>query len=302
MIQIRVKEDSNDMRLDRFLKENLNLTHGLICKYLRSGLIKLNNKKSDFNVKINQNDVISVVDFVMKNFKHLTANKEKPTDKMIKMISNAIEYEDKDILVLNKPYGISVQGGDGINFAIIDILTYINSSYKMVHRLDKDTTGVMLFAKNRQTSIILSSDFKNRFIKKTYIAILQGEVREKCGIIKTRIKKVEVRDNESFARNCEDGDIAISEFETLGVSDDKKYSLVKFIPVTGRIHQIRLHALHLGCPVLGDIKYNSRYQKNDKLHLVSIDIKLPEDRNFHIKKIPEHIKDFMDKFFSKINI
>lgn len=281
MKEIIITEDYQDCRIDRFLKEKFFLTQGEICKYLRNGMVKLNKKKASSCTKLNINDIVCVFFKLMEaRIEKKIKLSEKPTNLMAKKIESSIIFEDEDLIVIDKPYGISVQGGDGIRFPLIDILNFLiqerdkdkAKEIRIVHRLDKDTTGIMIFAKNRKIASDLSKKFREHKIRKEYIAILDGIPEKKSGRIETKIKKLYKEEVGSRSVKSVDGEIAISEYKILEIEKEKNRAKVLFIPKTGRMHQIRMHAKELNCPIVGDEKYNENCKKNEKLQLKSVKI------------------------------
>ncbi|QED23455.1 RluA family pseudouridine synthase [Candidatus Deianiraea vastatrix] len=313
---LKVEKDYDNARFDRYLKEKIGLTHGLICKFTRNGFIKKNGKKSDFNARISCNDEIFISDLVAISEK--SEKSKLPTEEMIEIVRKSIIFENDEIFLIDKPYGFAVQDGDGIDFSLIEVLKCIDKSAKIVHRLDKNTSGIMIFAKGKQAADKFSRFFRERVVKKTYIAVLDGILPQKSGKIATRIEKI--AGNESLAKNVETGgDLAVSEYEVLATINKESVvineenemasefvfcnnydgykrplTIAIFRPITGRIHQIRLHALSLNAPILGDEKYNKRYEKGQKLQLLSYNICIENVDYLPAKKpkIPVHMKVF----------
>ena len=273
MIKIfRVDEQFSNMRIDRFIKKTIkNVPQGLIEKSLRNSKIKLNNKKIKSSHRVKTNDKIVFFNF---NFHETTqTNKKlfKPTDKIIKSKEKLIIENNEDFLVINKDSGISVQGGTKSNKNLIDIFRnskiFENTKPYSVHRLDKDTSGIFLIAKNRKTAQLLTSLFRLRRVHKSYLAICQGSVDNKKGVLKNTLIRYE-------------NNKKISEYaETLFKVIDKNpfCSLVEMRPITGRKHQLRKQMLLLGHPIVGDNKYNlqnkNQLNKNKSLMLHSNQIK-----------------------------
>ena len=176
----------NNMRLDRFLRNKLGkIPQGLIEKKLRAGKIKLNKKKVKSSTKITFNDKIELFDFKFEE--KIISNKKKfePTNIIIKENENLIIENNDDFVVLNKSSGISVQGGTKSKKNLIDIFAkskiFEGTKPFSVHRLDKDTSGVFVIAKNRETAQLLTSLFRLRKVHKTYIAICHGEIEKNSG-------------------------------------------------------------------------------------------------------------------------
>ena len=188
-IPINVDESFNGMRIDRFLRNHLgDIPQGLIEKNLRNGSIKLNKKKVKSFIKVKSGDQINFFNFNFK--KNIPQNKKKfePSNEIIKENENLIIENNDNFVVLNKSSGISVQGGTKSKRNIIDIFAkskiFQDSKPFSVHRLDKETSGVFIIAKNRETAQLLTSLFRLRKIQKTYLAICKGEIEKKNGILK----------------------------------------------------------------------------------------------------------------------
>ena len=181
-----VASTCNNMRIDRLLRSKLGkIPQSLIEKSLRSGKIKLNKKKVKSSFKVNTNDKIELFNF---NFKEEIIQKKikfKPSNEIIKANEDLIIDDNENFIVLNKSSGISVQGGTKSKKNLIDIFAksevFQNSKPYSVHRLDKDTSGVFIIAKNRETAQLLTSLFRLRKVHKTYLAICNGELEKNSG-------------------------------------------------------------------------------------------------------------------------
>ena len=187
---INVDKTYNDMRIDRFLRNQLGkIPQGLIEKNLRNGNIKLNKKKVKSSTKVKYNDKIQIYNVEIKQDSSQRKKKFLPTNEIIKENEELIIEDNEDFVVLNKQSGISVQGGTKSKKNLIDIFSkskiFNESKPFSVHRLDKDTSGVFIIAKNRETAQLLTSLFRLRKIYKTYLAISYGEISiEEKGILK----------------------------------------------------------------------------------------------------------------------
>ena len=195
---------------------------------------------------------------------------------MIYKLKNAIVFEDDNVLVINKPYGISVQGGTGVKYCLEDFFSILcDKKLRIVHRIDKDTRGLLVLAKNVPTAAKLTEMFKKREVHKTYLAVLSGIPLKNSGTIKTHIFLSNETNLAYNARNSEErynGKEAITKYKVLKTNKQENLALVEFHPLTGRKHQIRLHAQHIKCPIVGDEKYSFGKQKNKKLQLFAIAI------------------------------
>jgi 23S rRNA pseudouridine955/2504/2580 synthase len=265
-------------RLDRYIRTLYPLmTQGIIEQSLRNKKIKLNNLKVKANSRLCKNDEIFIDDSLIL-FKE-TSTQHNFSSNIIslacKIQKDYLIYEHEDFFAINKPSKLATQGGSKIDLSVDDALNYLNrnntstyDNYRLVHRLDKDTSGILLIAKNYTSSIKLTKAFEDKKIKKIYLAILDGILPEKKGEI---ISKIAKRANyvHEIIGDSDEGKEAITQYRLLKIID-KKFSLVEFMPLTGRTHQLRIHAKSLGCPIVGDAKYGSDIDKNMLLHASSV--------------------------------
>ena len=191
-----VDKTFNDIRIDRLLRKTFNnIPQSLIEKNLRSGKIKLNNKKTKSSTKVKTNDKIDIFNFNFKDNIVQKKNKYKPSNEIIKENENLIIDNNDDFIILNKRSGISVQGGTKSKKNLIDIFSkseiFHNTKPFSVHRLDKDTSGVFILAKNRQSAQLLTSLFRLRKVHKTYLAICRGELNDSKGVWKNDLIRYE---------------------------------------------------------------------------------------------------------------
>ena len=266
-----VDSTCNDMRIDRWTRLKIGkIPQGLIEKYLRSGKIKINKKKIKSSTKVKTNDII---DFFNLEFKETILQKKikfEPSKEIIKSNEDQIIDNNENFIVLNKSSGISVQGGTKSKKNLVDIFAkseiFQGTKPYSVHRLDKDTSGVFIMAKTRESAQLLTSLFRLRKVHKTYLAICHGELNKDSG-----------EWNNDLVRF--DGEKKIIEkAKTLYKVLDKnsEASLVELKPITGRKHQLRKQLYALGQPIFGDIKYklsNSARGLNKNLMLHSYQIK-----------------------------
>tara|TARA_B100000965_G_scaffold336126_1_gene302306 strand:- start:614 stop:1525 length:912 start_codon:yes stop_codon:yes gene_type:complete len=278
------------IRIDKWIRNNLGkVPQGLIERSLRAGKIKLNKKKTKSSTKLNLKDVINVYNV---NFKELTIQKKikfKPTDEVIKENEELIIDDNENFIVVNKEAGIAVQGGTKSKKNLIDIFAkskiFENSKPYSVHRLDKDTSGVFIIAKNRSTAKLFTSLFRLRKIHKTYVAICYGELETNKGVL-----------DQDLIRH--EGKKEITEkSKTLYKVLDKNSNctLLEMNPITGRKHQLRKQLSLLGHPIYGDDKYTFEKKlktKNKELMLHSYKIKFIINNKKHSYKalLPNYFK------------
>ena len=285
--KIKIITDSENQRLDKFLKKSFSsLTQSFIEKNLRKKNILVNNKTSKAKYLINKDDLI-----IIKNFsKEIYAdNKIKKTNKkidsyLIKYFEKSILHENSNFLVIDKWSGISTQGGTNITISIDTIIKNISSNYNLVHRLDRETSGLLLIAKNLKYTKIFGKLFRLQKIKKIYLALCEGKPKLKESYVDLTIK------------DKDKNNIVKTKTYYKVISYNNKTSLIQFEPKTGKKHQLRIVAKNLGCPIVGDNKYNlnqSNKQENLKLnaHKLEFDI---ENIVFNYKsKLPKDFTDYV---------
>lgn len=186
-------------------------------------------------------------------------------------LQNLIIEEDKKIAFINKPRGIPVQGGTRIKFSLDDILRKLDNPWHIVHRLDRETTGLMIFAKYADVAQKICAKFKNHEINKTYYAMVHGQILEKEFIINEPLLETRIG-NENLMivdknQNNEKSKFAITEVKMLEYYADYDQSILKLYPKTGRKNQLRAHLNFIGHPIVGDCKYNFQEKKRTKLML-----------------------------------
>ena len=285
-----VDSTCNDMRIDRWTRLKIGkIPQGLIEKYLRSGKIKINKKKIKSSTKVKTNDII---DFFNLEFKETILQKKikfEPSKEIIKSNEDQIIDNNENFIVLNKSSGISVQGGTKSKKNLVDIFAkseiFQGTKPYSVHRLDKDTSGVFIMAKTRESAQLLTSLFRLRKVHKTYLAICHGELDKESG-----------EWNNDLVRF--DGEKKIIEkAKTIYKVLDKnsEASLVELKPITGRKHQLRKQLYALGQPIFGDIKYklsNSARGLNKNLMLHSYQIKfiINDVKHTYIALLPDYFR------------
>jgi 23S rRNA pseudouridine955/2504/2580 synthase len=256
-----IGEDDHDIRLDRWFKRHYPaLQHSMLEKYLRKGAVRLDGKKAKSSDRIftgqqlNYPDLGADMEFV----------KAKPEASAhdAKFVQGLVIYKDANLIILNKPFGLPVQGGTKIKKSLDDMLGGLTYDAKdrprLVHRLDRDTSGVLVLARNSKTAAQLSKMFAGKDIEKTYLALVHGCPEQGAGTIDYRLIK-SVHGDSSYERvavNDEDGKYAKTEYKVLD-NLGRKFALMQLKPLTGRTHQLRVHMQAIYCPIVGDEKYGS---------------------------------------------
>jgi 23S rRNA pseudouridine955/2504/2580 synthase len=290
-----VDNDYHNSRFDRWFKAKvINLPQSLIQKLLRKNKVKVNRKKPKTSDRLQQGDIIEVYDISkFKINEKQTVTKYKPSRKEVDVYDDYIIENNENFVVINKPSGIAVQAGTKSFRNIIDVLKdskyFENLKPFIVHRLDKETSGVLIVAKNREYAQLFTSLFRIRKIHKTYIAITYGKVS-------TKIKKME-DDLISYDNEKKIIQRAISNIKIIKTSPD--FTFVELNPITGRKHQLRKQLYNIGNPIIGDDKYftNKRANKikikNKNLMLHAYKIK------FMIKNVKYNFKANYNKKFEE---
>ncbi len=288
-----VDSTCNNMRIDRWLRNKLGMIpQGLIEKTLRLGKIKINKKKVKSSFKLKTNDKVNIFNFIFEN--KIVQNKKKftPSNEIIKANEDLIIDNNENFVVLNKSAGISVQGGTKSKKNLIDIFSnseiFERTKPYSVHRLDKETSGVFVMAKNRQTAQLLTSLFRLRKVHKTYLAICNGELEKNSG---EWINNLIRNDN---------GKKIIEKAKTIFKVIDKNSNstLVEMKPITGRKHQLRKQLFNIGHSIYGDKKYNSsssskRINKDLMLHSYQIKFMINDKKYTYRALLPDYFKKLL---------
>ena len=288
-----VDSTCNDMRIDRWIRFKIGkIPQGLIEKYLRSGKIKLNKKKIKSSQKIRTKDNIDLFNIEFKEIIIQKKIKFKPSNEIIKSNENQIIDNNENFIVLNKSSGISVQGGTKSKKNLVDIFSkseiFQGTKPYSVHRLDKDTSGVFIIAKNRESAQILTSLFRLRKVHKTYLAICHGELVKNSGEWNNDLTRYDGK--KKFIEK------ARTLFKVLDKNSEA--SLVELKPITGRKHQLRKQLYALGQPIFGDIKYKlpnttRGINKNLMLHSYQIKFKINDIKYTYTALLPDYFRNLL---------
>ena len=304
-VELRLVEEKDEgCRLDRwFSRYYPSLSHIQLQKMIRLKDVRLNGKRTTAGAHLVQGDEIRVPPFSEKKEKDSRALSPEEKD----FIQSLIVYQDKDILALNKPAGWAVQGGTKVSHHIdglLDGLTMNGERPRLVHRLDKETSGVLLLARNAKTAAYLAKAFKTKDIQKTYWAVVQGRPSEMTGKIEAPLlKKKAFGGEELVCVDFDNGLPAESVYEVLDTNGE--VSLLALQPHTGRTHQLRVHCAHIGTPIVGDTKYGNpsflkqfpALEKKMYLHAYQIVLPLSNGKILKIKaNLPKYMKNCLDFF------
>ncbi|QJC29830.1 RluA family pseudouridine synthase [Enterobacteriaceae endosymbiont of Plateumaris sericea] len=245
----------DSQRIDNFLTTKFkNIPKSFIYRILRQGKIRVNKKKVNPKYKIKSKDILILPSIYINKIKK---KKILLNEKKINFFKKMILFEDKYIIAINKPSGIAVHGGSGINFGIIEYFRVLFKKIKfleLVHRLDKETSGILLIAKKRSVLKILHKQLRDNSVIKNYIALVKGNyTKNNHGHIKGFLLKKKNNNK-----------IKVMTHNTIGKYSETKFQVIKYyhtmmllniIPLTGRTHQIRVHMSHIGHPIVYDQRY-----------------------------------------------
>ncbi len=288
-----IEETFNNMRLDRWIRNKFgSVPQSLIEKHLRNGNIKINKKRAKSSFKVKTNDKIYMFKFNFQNKLVQKKIKFKPNDEIIKENEDLLIDNNDDFVVLNKSAGIAVQGGTKSKKNLVDIFTnseiFDQTKPYSVHRLDKDTSGVFILAKNRKSAQLLTTLFRLRKVYKTYLAICHGELEKDKGIWKGNLIRYEGKKQIS-----EKAETAFSV-----IDKNSNSTLVQMKPITGRKHQLRKQLFIEKHSIIGDKKYNSQkdnksINKNLMLHSYQIKFRINDKKYTYRASLPEYFKKML---------
>jgi 23S rRNA pseudouridine955/2504/2580 synthase len=305
---LTVDKDDGDIRLDRWFKRHFPaLGHGRLEKMLRTGQVRVDGKRAKAGQRLDGGQSIRVppidadAPIAPKNQRAERIAQRGPDPELVEQLIDAILYKDDDVIAIDKPPGLPVQGGTGskkhVDGALDGLRFEMPKRPKLVHRLDKDTSGVLLLARTTKAAQWLTEAFRHRSARKTYWAVVVGQPRRSSGTIDLPIAKLPGRLGEKMVVDKDQGQRAITDYvvvEQLG----RRTAWVAMRPRTGRTHQLRVHMDALGTPVFGDGKYGGERAFIDagalsrKLHLHarSIAIQRPNGSWLEVEAaLPEHM-------------
>ena len=257
---VDITESQEGQRIDNFLIKTLkNLPRSRLYRIIRKGEVRVNKKRIKPEYKLCLGDQVRIPPV------QLNTVDDKPviiSAELLEKISSAILFENDSIIVLNKPSGLAVHSGSGLRFGAIDVLRKLREKFdiELVHRLDRDTSGCLLFAKNRQSLLAMQNLFKSQQLRKTYLAIVKGHWDRSVTDIQLALLKQTMSNGERKVFVDERGQQAHTVIEEVSHFSEKgvDYSLLKIRLLTGRTHQIRVHCKSQNHEIAGDAKYGDR--------------------------------------------
>lgn len=256
--QVQIVEIDDDMagqRIDNFLRNQLkDIPKSMIYRIVRKGEVRVNKKRVKAEYKLAAGDSVRIPPVTMEQ----KAQEAAPSTKLNKVaeLEDFILYEDDHLLVLNKPSGTAVHGGSGLKFGAIEALRALRPEARfleLVHRIDRDTSGILLIAKKRSALRHLQAQFREKTVQKYYFALVMGEWKHSCKVVNAPLLKNEVN---SIVRVNPNGKPSETRFKV--IEKFPQATLVQASPITGRTHQIRVHTQYSGHPIAWDDRYGDR--------------------------------------------
>ena len=304
---ITIDEDHVGQRIDNFLLTHLKgVPKSMIYRIVRKGEVRVNKKRIKPEYKLQDGDIVRVPPVRVSN----TDARPGPSAKLTKVsqLESRILYEDKFIIVLNKPSGIAVHGGSGVDFGVIEAMRSLRSQQKfleLVHRLDKDTSGVLLIAKKRSALKHLHDQLRFKKMQKDYMALVRGAWQAHDKVVKAPLLKLTLKSGERIVRVNKEGKESETRFKIIQRYSDS--TLVQASPVTGRTHQIRVHCQYTGHPIACDDKYSEqkfddamREQGLNRLFLHAAQLKFTHPDTEEVMQVKAPLDPVLETTLSKL--
>lgn len=313
--KVLVTADEDGSRLDRWFKRHFpEISFAIVARLARKGQIRLDSKRVEPSTRIitGQEVRFPLFEADSKSDKDINENYfVQKYEVFARNIGESLLYKDDHIIAINKPAGLAVQGGTKIKVSIDTLTQFWSFGYenkpKLVHRLDKETSGVLILARTVKAAQEISAAFKKHKIYKRYLTILQGVPKPLAGTIDAPLLKKIWEEHKEYVKISEDGKKAVTEYEVLDYAGST-VSLVEMSIITGRTHQVRAHSAAINCPVLGDYKYNkvkpNNLLYNSKflhLHSAFVELELFGKKIAIAAPLPKHFLDTLEHFGLKEN-
>jgi 23S rRNA pseudouridine955/2504/2580 synthase len=309
---LTVTSDEADLRLDRWFKRRFpTLGHGRLEKLLRTGQVRVDGKRAKANLRLTEGQVVRVPPGADAPAPEAPAKRAPPRVSAADadFVRSLVIHRDADVIALNKPPGLAVQGGTGTHRHLDGMLDALRFEApdrpRLVHRLDRDTSGVLLLGRSPKAAAKLAEAFRGKTARKLYWALVAGAPKPPQGKIDMALAKEAGAGGERMARDDEEGQRAITLYATVDNAADRAAWLVMW-PLTGRTHQLRVHAAEgLGTPIVGDGKYGGTAafltgSVSRKLHLHARSIVIPHPSGKGelsvVAKLPPHMQETWELF------
>ncbi|GMQ47090.1 23S rRNA pseudouridine(955/2504/2580) synthase RluC [Vibrio sp. 10N] len=252
---VDIDDDMAGQRIDNFLRNQLkNIPKSVVYRIVRKGEVRVNKKRVKAEYKLQAGDLVRIPPVTLEE-----KEQEAPLNTNLNRVAaleSQIIYEDDHMLILNKPSGLAVHGGSGLKFGAIEALRALRPQARfleLVHRIDRDTSGILLVAKKRSALRHLQAQFREKTVQKYYFALVMGKWKPSCKVVKAPLLKNEVN---SIVRVNPNGKPSETRFKVL--ASYEQATLIQASPITGRTHQIRVHTQYTGHPIAWDDRYGDR--------------------------------------------
>lgn len=289
---VRVSTDRAGQRLDNFLMSELGpVPRSLIYRLVRTGQVRVNGRRAKPMKKLHAGDEVRLPPVTDK-----PAGQRHVPAAMVERIRGRILMQNDQLAVIDKPAGVAVQGGSGLDWSLMDVLERIDEGFRPVHRLDRPTSGLLVVARNYRAARELQRVFAGRQVEKAYLALLEGQLEQPLVSVDAPLKKVRDASGQHRVIAAPDGQAAVTHFRLL--ERVGAFSYVEVSIETGRTHQIRAHAASIGHPLAGDERYNQRPAPEGLgrlfLHAHYLKLSWPEEQVFSAP-LPEALSAVLDR-------
>ncbi len=300
---LTVGPHSELQRIDNFLMARLKgVPKSRIYRLIRKGEVRINKKRAKPETKLHAGDIVRVPPIRVTQ----DATVARPSQSLIELLSQAVLFEDAQMLILNKPQGLAVHMGSGLSIGVIEALRWIKSEQgaegdflELAHRIDKDTTGCLVIAKNPIFLKYLQAEFKARRVQKVYQLIVHGQWPEEVVEVNAPLLKRDIQEGEKIVTVDEAGKSASTFFKLVKACPSA--SFVEARPVTGRTHQIRVHSQYAGHAIVGDRKYTTPHANALNkintlcLHAAQVSFSLEDGRQISAQApLPSHMQQLLE--------